>query len=62
MRRDLLIFALSIIKDECVKHESCGKCPFYNSKEYVECGIKRDVPASWCVPDYSDEEIEPIEI
>lgn len=59
MRRDLLIFALSVLKDECNRHWNCIGCPFdYNNS----CRFAGTTPTEWNVPDSSDECVDPIEI
>lgn len=59
MRRDLLLFALRVLKDECDRHGNCIGCPFDWDNR---CRLTNTTPTEWCIPDGSDEEVEPIEI
>ena len=59
MRRDLLIFALRVLKDECIGHWNCIGCPFDDDDS---CRFANKNPAEWNVPDNSDEYVEPIDI
>lgn len=58
-RRDLLIFALCVIKDECYEHDNCSNCPLWNDRQ-IHCGIREEVPSEWYLPDLFNKE-EPIE-
>lgn len=59
-RRDILIFALGIIKDECYRHGNCMNCPLQNKQE-MYCTIQKESPQEWYVPDlFEDDDVEPI--
>lgn len=49
-RQSMLIFALDLIKQECLKYENCSSgCPFCVNGN--ECGIRKDVPSCWYILD-----------
>lgn len=49
MSKSTLLYALTVIKSECVKHKYCEHCPFSN--EESECLITHSTPNQWYLID-----------
>lgn len=49
MNKSMLLFALNVIKDECIKNEKCDNCPFYIPEG--GCGIRHSIPSEWSILD-----------
>lgn len=48
MDKNMLLFALNVIKNECNRHEnSCDGCPFNTNVGYSNCGINNGIPSEW---------------
>lgn len=49
MSKNILLFALNVIKAECSIHANCKSCPFCYTDEYNYklCGIQENAPSVW---------------
>lgn len=49
MGKNILLFALNVIKAECSIHTKCESCPFCYMDEdnYKLCGIQENAPSTW---------------